>query len=130
MNYSKQREVIIEYLKSTTSHPTAAQIYEQAKLTLPNISRGTVYRNLESLVKEGEVLMLDDKMGMHRYDGNKNYHAHFKCVQCGSFEDVFLPELNKIANTIQKNTGNIILSNQIVFDGICASCKTKEKTEG
>ena len=51
-NYSKQREVILNVLHSTNTHPTVNWIYSEARKTLPNISLGTVYRNLTELKKK------------------------------------------------------------------------------
>ena len=56
MNYSRQREAIVNVLKSTTSHPSAAWIYDRVRIQIPNISLGTVYRNLAALEKEGIVV--------------------------------------------------------------------------
>ena len=55
-NYSKQREAILNELQNRCDHPTATQVYEGVKKVIPNISLGTVYRNLASLVESGEIL--------------------------------------------------------------------------
>ena len=62
VRHSKQRDAIKAYLLSTTSHPTAEAVYEQLQNDFPNISLGTVYRNLNFLVDHGEALRLDMEM--------------------------------------------------------------------
>ena len=52
---TSQKQVIIDYLKSTTSHPTTKEVYSGVRKKLPRISKGTVYRILTSLKEKGEV---------------------------------------------------------------------------
>ena len=56
---TRQRRVILEALRGTTSHPTADEVYEMVRRRLPRISLGTVYRNLEILSGEGLVAKLE-----------------------------------------------------------------------
>ena len=67
---TKQRELILKTLRSTDTHPTADWIYEQVKKEMPNISLGTVYRNLGILKESGEILELNYGSKYSRYDGN------------------------------------------------------------
>ena len=69
-NYSRQREAILEIVSASHSHPTAAQVYAAVKEKIPNISLGTVYRNLAQLSQNGDILMLSVGEGCERYDGN------------------------------------------------------------
>ena len=46
---TKQRAAILEILRKSGFHPTAEAIYREARKVLPNISLGTVYRNLNFL---------------------------------------------------------------------------------
>lgn len=129
MNYSQQREVILDCLKQTKSHPTAHEIYLHVQKKLPKISQGTVYRNLAMLAENGQILKLDDHTGNYRYDGDISMHAHFKCTQCGKFQDLFPAALSQIANTIEKQYICKIKTGQLVFQGICSDCLTKEEHE-
>tara|TARA_B100000575_G_scaffold67274_1_gene51982 strand:+ start:261 stop:653 length:393 start_codon:yes stop_codon:yes gene_type:complete len=95
MRYSYQREVIKDVICSTTSHPTADWIYSQAKKRVSNISLGTVYRNLKTLVKIGSIRVIHDSNQV-RYDGNIDGHHHLKCIICGILIDVDIqPLFNK-----------------------------------
>ena len=87
MRYSYQREVIKEVISSTKSHPTAAWIYSQAKKRVSNISLGTVYRNLKTLVEIGSIRVIHDSNQV-RYDGNIDGHHHLKCIECGILIDI------------------------------------------
>ena len=89
--YSRQREEILRVVQQTDSHPTADWVYEQVRKTLPHVSLGTVYRNLNLLADEGLIqrVILDD--GIVRFDGNTNDHHHFICTKTGKIYDVMLP---------------------------------------
>ena len=91
MRYSHQRELIKEIIYSTNSHPNADWIYIEVKKSVPNISLGTVYRNLKQLNDEGIIRTIYDG-SIARYDWNMNSHDHLKCKKCGNLIDVQLPE--------------------------------------
>ena len=85
VKYSKQRELIRENLLSRYDHPTADDVYASVKLILPNISLGTVYRNLSFLVEQGEVLSLKLGDGKEHFDGTIDSHAtlfYGTCQDC------------------------------------------------
>ena len=82
MNYSKQREALLRVLRSTRSHPTAYWVYEELRKEIPNISLGTVYRNLAKLAQNGDILKLDIISDKERFDGFTARHAHFVCNEC------------------------------------------------
>ena len=96
MRYSHQREEIRRILSSTDIHPTADWVYEQAKINIPNISLGTVYRNLKQLSDEGSIRIIFDG-NTARYDCNQERHDHLRCKICGDLIDVQLFD-----NDIQK----------------------------
>ena len=70
VKYSRQRQAIIDYLCSTKEHPTAETVYTNVRIQYPNVSLGTVYRNLNLLADEGEILRLTCGDGSDRFDGN------------------------------------------------------------
>ena len=86
-NFSRQREEIIKVLRSTDTHPTAAWVYSRVKEVIPNISLGTVYRNLAALSESGEILSLSVGDGFEHFDGNPAPHAHLHCRRCGKIAD-------------------------------------------
>ncbi len=85
---TKQRSKILEILQGTTSHPTANWIYDKAKAEFPNISRGTVYRNLGLLEEMGKIQRLSCGSTFDRYDANTEPHIHFVCKKCGEVSDI------------------------------------------
>ena len=89
MRYSQQRETIKEIVQSTNSHPNADWIFHQAKLKIPKISLGTVYRNLKQLEDEEVIRTIHDGT-IARYDWNKDPHDHLRCKVCGDLIDVQL----------------------------------------
>ena len=87
-HYSRQREAILNVLRSTDTHPTAGWIYEKVREQIPNISLGTVYRNLTELSQSGDILSIDVRDGQEHYDGDNSPHLHLRCKCCGSLSDV------------------------------------------
>ena len=88
--YSKQRETLLQYLRSVTCHPTAETVYLQVRKEIPNISLGTVYRNLNQLAEEGTILRLTANNGADYYDGFIQPHLHILCTRCGKIDDGIL----------------------------------------
>ena len=82
LKYSRQRESIKEFLRTRTDHPTADVVYENMKLIYPNISLGTVYRNLSLLADLGEIKKLSSFAGADHFDGRTERHCHFMCIRC------------------------------------------------
>ena len=92
MRYSCQRDTIRKIIYSTNSHPTADQVFIKAKKIIPNISLGTVYRNLKQLEKAGILQTIYDG-NIIRYDWKTEPHNHLKCKICGDLIDVDMPDL-------------------------------------
>lgn len=86
-NYSKQREAVLAELRGRCDHPTAVQVYEGVRKVMPNISLGTVYRNLAGLVESGEILSISVGDGKEHFDGDKSLHLHLHCKNCGAIID-------------------------------------------
>ena len=119
-NYSRQREAILNVLRSTDTHPTAARVYEMVREQIPNISLGTVYRNLTALSEAGDILCIDVRDGQEHYDGDNSSHIHLRCKKCGAIEDLRLdsdPLLSKVAE--KDFTPEVSV---YVIYGICKKC--------
>lgn len=103
--YSRQREEILHVVQNTDTHPTADWVYEQVRKTLPHVSLGTVYRNLNLLADEGLIqrVILDD--GVVRFDGNTHHHHHFICTKTGKIYDVVLPLDREVLAQFNAQTG-------------------------
>jgi len=121
---SKQKEVILGVVKGTSSHPTADQVYEQAKREIPNISLGTVYRNLRLLKQEGEILELNFNSTLSRFDGTAQNHYHFRCEQCGRIFDLDEPVDKTLNKRITRKTGFTVVGHHLEFYGLCRDCQS------
>ena len=117
MNYSKQREVILNYINMCHLHPTADKIYEEVKKVIPNISFSTIYRNLNQLTEQKRIKKISLDGDKYIYDNVKKEHAHFYCIKCGMLEDIDLD------NNIKFNISYEIQSIELVVKGICDNCK-------
>ncbi len=120
-----QRRLILDVLRSTTSHPTADWIYERVRESLPNISLGTVYRNLRSLVGMGQILQLSYGSGQDRFDGNPMAHYHFRCSQCGCVSDIKLPYKSELDVLAADCCSGVITGHRLEFIGLCSDCSEK-----
>ena len=120
---SKQREAIMQVLKGTKSHPTADWVYDQVKKVIPNISLGTVYRNLKLMKDEGHILELDFAGALARFDGNAENHYHFRCDQCGRVFDVEEPIDKAIDERVARKTGFNVVYHRLEFCGLCSDCQ-------
>lgn len=126
--YSKQREIILNVLKSKKNHPTAQMLYEDVKKQLPQIGIATVYRNIADLVEEGIVTKIKTKNdGPDRFDANIEPHYHFECLECKKIYDIY-PELGKYnelsdnIKTMIRKIGAEVTDTDIMIRGICKKC--------
>ena len=122
MKYSKQREALLTLLRSTRSHPSADWLYENLRKEFPNISLGTVYRNLNFLVDHGEALRLDMGDGNDHFDGNVMPHNHFFCRKCHHVLDLEMDGINHIDVIANAGFDGIIEGHTIYFTGLCPDC--------
>ena len=122
---TKQRKVIQEILCSTKSHPTADWIYEEARKVLPDISLGTVYRNLSELTAAGEILCFKTNDGSEHYDGNALRHPHLVCRQCRRILDLTEQNGQALLQSYQAGCNHQLQDYLLIFYGLCADCKTK-----
>ncbi len=126
---SRQREVIYKVLKGTTSHPDADWIYSEVRKDIPNISLGTVYRNLAKMVKEKEIIKLETEDNSLHYDARVEAHYHIMCRCCGRIDDIFAGPFSEVEEAAAKVYGGIIEGHSLMFYGKCPECaeKTNEK---
>lgn len=125
MKFSKQRELILNTVKSNTVHPTADFIYDYLKKDNPNLSLGTVYRNLSQLVSHGYIQKVSMPGFPDRFDGNVVEHNHMICDVCGNIEDIHSNTLKNIPSIISEELDVEITSCNIILHGVCKNCKDK-----
>jgi len=123
---SRQKEAIFRIVKGANCHPTADWVYQEVRKEIPNVSLGTVYRNLKLLKEEEKILELRFNGSLSRFDGNNQYHHHFVCVQCGSVLDVVIDEQTKnaILDDIVQTTGFKINQCHCELEGLCTNCQS------
>ena len=125
LKHSKQRDSIMEFLRERKDHPTADTVYMNVRKTFPNISLGTVYRNLTLLADIGEIDRIRVGDGVDHFDADTSPHYHFICKECGSVIDLDMENMVFINETVNKNFDGLIEGHITYFYGKCGNCSTK-----
>ena len=123
----RKRNAILACVKCTDIHPSADWVHAQLKTEYPDISLGTVYRNLSLFKQQGLIASLGTVNGIERFDGNTNPHVHFVCTGCDAISD--LPQIavpEALNQQVMQETGGMIDTCQLTFVGICQTCKEKK----
>ena len=124
----RKRNAILAYLRQTKEHPSAEMVFNHLKPEYPDLSLGTVYRNLSMFKNKGEIMSVGTVNGVERFDGNTNPHVHFVCTGCDAISD--LPQIavpEALNQQVMQETGGMIDTCQLTFVGICQTCKEKSK---
>lgn len=119
--FSKKRAHLIELMKAGHfNHPTALQVYERMRELYPNISMGTVYRNLKFLAEHGDIALIGNVDDCERFDHNTTSHFHLVCKKCGKIVDVPIPAnfTKEINNTKQYKVSSM----KVLLWGECSDC--------
>lgn len=124
---SRQREAIYAYLLSHKDHPTADMVYSSLRETMPNISLGTVYRNLSLLAERGDILKLSCDGKVDHFDATTTPHLHFLCLDCGCVQDIDYTLSMNLDAEVAKHFDGVITNHSIVFEGYCTGCKHLHK---
>lgn len=122
-----QRQLVISAVRSLSNHPTAEEVYNRIVLDYPDISKGSVYRNLNSLVDSGLLRRVSVPSSADRYDHILTKHYHVQCVQCRKFMSVDdLDYFQDLDDKIAQLTGFRMENHNIVFQGVCPECQIEE----
>ncbi|MDC7238777.1 MAG: transcriptional repressor [Spirochaetales bacterium] len=120
---TNQRKVIIDALKSSKAHPSADMVYDYVRARIPNVSLGTVYRNLESMYQSSMIVKIETPGGQKRFDFNTEPHPHFHCEKCGKIEDVpfelHAPVPDEASEWMKRR---VITSSTLNYRGLCEEC--------
>lgn len=126
-----QRQLVIAAVRFLANHPTAEEVYDRITMEYPDISKGTVYRNLNSLVESGLLSKVSVPSGADRFDHILARHYHIKCTACGKFSNVenfdYIPDMDAKVAAV---TGYKMNHHDIVFSGICPECQKLEQERG
>ena len=123
LKYSRQREIIKDCLMTRHDHPTADVVYMNVRQMYPNISLGTVYRNLTLLADIGEIRRLRVGDGVDHFDADISPHYHFICNRCGAVIDLDMENIDGIRDIANRNFDGCIQGYIAYFYGICPDCK-------
>ena len=123
MRYSKQRDLILQVLSECQDHPTADVIYDRVKQHCPNVSLGTVYRNLKQFADEGKIITLETTDKSLHYDGRIMTHSHFVCEDCGKIIDIF--DTCAVPTSLT-DMGVLVRDSKVVFYGKCPTCSKRD----
>ena len=128
-----QRLAIYELLQANAQrsyHPSAEELYQQARQRFPMISPATVYNTLELLVQLGLASQLGFPGDVQRYDGNPHAHANVQCVRCKEIFDVDAEPLDDLGKRVAERSDFVILGQRFEFYGICPRCQRAGRREG
>lgn len=126
--YSRQREAIVTFLEARTDHPSAETIYQSLRREHPNLSLGTVYRNLSLLEASGKIMRLTPDGGSDRFDPNPRPHYHFYCRACGCLTDLPMSVLDSLNQLAQAHIPGAVEKHSLTFIGLCPDCMAAEHT--
>ena len=124
---SKKRDAILHCIRTTDQHPSAEWVYTRLKPEIPDLSLGTVYRNIHMFLEEGRIASVGVVGGLERFDGNTAPHVHFICQSCGAVLDVGSIEVPvELTGQAEAATGGEVTSCSLSFSGRCPNCKSCE----
>lgn len=127
--YSHQREIIYNILSGVKSHPTAQWIYDKSRKSIPNLSLGTVYRNLTKLKEDNRIIGFSVDNGTEHFDADTSMHAHFCCSKCRNITDIALSDstFEKLENEVKNASDCTVDGTRLLFYGVCEKCSCKNK---
>lgn len=121
---SRQRDEIKRLLSKKNFHPTIEELYGLARQNIPQLGIATIYRNVEKMLKNSEIVRIEVPGGAARFDGNTEKHYHFRCEVCGSVEDVWLDlDIERRIMEAPELSGCQVDDHTLEFTGKCAACR-------
>lgn len=121
--FSKKRQAIYDCLCTTKSHPTADWIYDQLHPVYPDLSLGTVYRNLSQLKEAGMIQSVGVVNGQERFDADVSPHPHLVCNDCGTVADLHMDLPKSLMADAQEQSGFLISGVSLRLQGKCPDCR-------
>ena len=119
----RKRDAILNCLRSSKAHPSAETLFAQLKTEIPDLSMGTVYRNLNLFKSQGLAISVATVDGVERFDGNTQPHVHFICDDCGAvidLESMQMPET--LTSAAESCCGGRVTGCSLSFNGKCQNC--------
>lgn len=125
LKHSRQRDSIKEFLMTRTDHPTADVVYQELREIYPNISLGTIYRNLSLLAEIGEIQKIYTGDGADHFDAQIKPHYHVVCTRCHRVTDLDMDFLTSVDELASRYYDGIIEKHTTNFYGVCSECLKK-----
>lgn len=130
LSNTTQRRIIVEELKKLDTHPTADELYQIVRQRLPQISLGTVYRNLELLTDAGRIQKLELTSKQKRFDGRVEKHFHLRCNICERVTDIHDHSLPEIDRVLSELVDRLKIDNyRLELSGVCENCREEMKKQ-
>ncbi|MBO5917441.1 MAG: transcriptional repressor [Oscillospiraceae bacterium] len=121
--YSKKREAILMALRDTEGHPTAEWLYQKLKPEHPDLSLGTVYRNLTLFREQGQIRSVGVVDGHERFDANTADHPHFVCEGCHAVIDIpGIEDDRQVERAVSHTYGFAARHHDLTVYGLCGDC--------
>ena len=120
---TRQRRLILDLMQKSPRHLTADEIFAQARREMPNIARGTVYRNLKLMEQDREIARLEMPAGPDRYDRTTAPHGHLYCDGCQKLTDIPVVGL---VRELEAAIGTEVRSYQLTVHYLCPDCRRKQ----
>ena len=128
--HTLQRDLILEAVKELHCHATADDVYDLIVTKHPNISRGTVYRNLKLLSDIGEIRKVEITSGADRFDHECHAHYHARCIKCNKVFNVEMDFIDDLQKNIKDTHGFEFTGHDLIFKGICLECNSLKSSDG
>ena len=122
-----QKKLVLEAVTELRNHPTADEVYTKVSSWYPNISRSTVYRNLNQMAEEGSIANIRVPDAADRYDHITEKHYHVRCVKCGRVFDADIEYMPDFKIPVENADGFLYLGYELMFEGICPACRADKK---
>lgn len=120
--HSRKRDAILQCIRESKEHPSAEWIYTQLKPEHPDLSLGTVYRNLALFRETGEIVSVATVHGVERLDAYTEPHPHFICNGCDAVLDIEIPT-EDLRSNLEERYGYKVERSELIFRGLCKNCK-------
>jgi len=122
--YTRQRDVIFSIVSKTSDHPTAEEIFLEARTLLPSISLATIYKNLDALISCGLAKKVNHTDGSKRYCCRADPHHHATCLSCGTVTDIPGTLGDTELSRVRNEAGDFeIVGYELELNGYCPKCK-------
>lgn len=120
---TKQRKLVLSIVENSHRHPSAEEIFFEAKESMPSIALGTVYRNLNALHEEGKIRKITLPGASDRYDKAMIPHDHLICEKCGQIKDICL---DGVEEALSRSAKCQIARYELNAYYVCDECRSNQ----